>query len=230
MGRCSGATCAFSLAWRLHTVFYLFHNEHHVYSLLMWVIHMYTLPFHTVPLSNANSMYTSMCVPCLVSRCGEKDSWMFCGLATQSLPLSKAGLICWQLSVSKKSHFFFPLKKKFFLNSFIHPSISLPPFLKAIVFWYISEHHIYIMKTKYPQCGYEWKPAGWGFVTPERRTSENHQAIAPVCIPDDTASENQSVMIQDVVFSLIHEYSCEFVQLVIGRLTPHLSWKKKKKE
>lgn len=108
MGRCSGATCAFSLAWTLRTVFYLLHNEHHVYSLLMRVIHMYTLPFHTVPLSNANSMYTSVCVPCLVSRCGEKDSWMFCGLATQSLPLSKAGLICWQLSVSKKSHFFFP--------------------------------------------------------------------------------------------------------------------------
>ena len=153
---------------------------------------------------------------------------MFCGLGTQSLPLSKAGLICWQLSVWKKSHFFFP-KKKFFLNSSIHLSISLPPFFKAIVFWYIPEHHIYIVKTKCPQCGYEWNPAGWGFVTPERHTSKNHQAIAPICIPDDTASENQSVMIQDVVFSLIHEYSCESVQFVIGRLTPHFSGKKKKR-
>ena len=70
MGHCSGAICAFSLAWTLHTVFYLLHNEHHVYSLLMQVIHIYTLPFHIVLLSNANSMYTSMCILCLVSRCG----------------------------------------------------------------------------------------------------------------------------------------------------------------
>lgn len=85
------------------------------------------------------------------------------------------------------------------------------------------------MKTKYPQGGCERNPAGWGSVTPERRTSKNHQAIAPIRIPDDTASEDQSVMIQDVVFSLIHEYSCESVQLVIGRLTPHFSWGKKKR-
>lgn len=150
---------------------------------------------------------------------------MLCGLGTQSLPLTKAGLICWQLTAWKRSRFFLKLS--------IHLSIYLPPFLSVSkpqcsgtylstisASWKLSTHSM--ATNGIQQAGGLWSP--------QRRTSKNYQAIAPVCIPDDAASENQPVMIQDVIFSFINQYSCESVQPVIGRLTPHFSWKKKKKE
>lgn len=121
---------------------------------------MYTLLFHEF------SFHTLILCALFPYFCFLLCSDMSCSLGTQSLPLTKAELIWWQLNAWEKKSLFFE-EKSFFLNHpspSIHPPTHFPPFLSQnqSVLIYISECCIYILKIKYPQLGHELNPVSKG--------------------------------------------------------------------
>lgn len=65
-----------------------------------------------------------------------------------------------------------------------------------------------------------------GWVWLRERTRVNHQAIAPVCVPDDAASEQEPLIVQEVGVPQVAQCSGKPVQLVVGRFAPNFSCEK----
>lgn len=59
------------------------------------------------------------------------------------------------------------------------------------------------------------------------RTSVNDQTIAPVCVPDDAAPEQEPLGVQYVGVPQVAQCSRKLVQLVIGRLASNFSCRKR---